>query len=94
MEETELDVIDPFGGWSGKPQDSLKTQFMFSFLDETDENQAFYQDGYKVNVWTGFEDNALGVTEECYVNTPAFELVGAVQMTVAATSAIAFVLLF
>ena len=42
LETTTLENENPFGGWSGKPQDSLKTQFMFSFLDETDENQALF----------------------------------------------------
>jgi hypothetical protein len=79
-----------FEGWSGLPLTNLKSQAMFSFLDETDADQSAIQAGSLVSVWAteALEGGSANV------NTAAFELVGAVQMTVAATSAIALALLF
>jgi len=33
---------------------------MFSFLNENDEDQALFQDGYKVSVWTFLSEDATG----------------------------------
>jgi len=85
------DVVDnAFEGWSGLPLTNLKSQAMFSFLDGTDADQSEIQAGSLVSVWA---TEAL-VGGSANVNTAAFELVSAVQMTVAATSAIALALLF
>jgi hypothetical protein len=85
------DVVDnAFEGWSGLPLTNLKSQAMFSFLDGTDADQSEIQAGSLVSVWT--TESIWGGSAN--VNTAAFELVGAVQMTVAATSAIALALLF
>ena len=79
-----------FEGWSGLPLTNLKSQAMFTFLDGTDADQSEIQAGSLVSVWA---TKALS-GGSANVNTAAFELVGAVQMTVAATSAIALALLF
>jgi len=89
-ETTEESSENAFEGWSGLPLTNLKSQAMFSFLDGTDADQSEIQAGSLVSVWTteALEGGSANV------NTAAFELVGAVQMTVAATSAIALALLF
>jgi len=65
---------------------------MFSFLDESDADQALLQADHEGSVWTTL---AVGpASAGANVNTAAFVFVGAVQLTVAATSAIALALLF
>jgi len=90
---TAGDSDNPFDGWSGEPAVSLKAQFMFSFLDETDEDQSLLQADYEGSVWTTLAVMPATGTP-ANVNTAAFVFVGAVQLTVAATSAIALALLF
>jgi len=89
-EITEESSVNAFEGWSGLPLTNLKSQAMFTFLDGTDADQSEIQAGSLVSVWAteALEGGSANV------NTAAFELVGAVQMTVAATSAIALALLF
>jgi len=93
---TGADVIDEdnqFGGWSGVPGTTRKAQFMFAFLDEADEDQALLQAEHEGSVWTTLAVMPATGTP-ANVNTAAFVFVGAVQLTVAATSAIALALLF
>jgi hypothetical protein len=89
---TAIDEDNAFTGWNGAPGTGLKTQFMYSFLDSTDDTESTMQDGSTVSVWTTLEVGPA--TANANVNTAAFVLVGAVQLTVAATSAIALALLF
>ena len=85
-------VDNPFTSWDNIEGTGLKTQFVFTYLDETDADQSLLQADSEISVWTTTEVNPS--TAGTNVNTAAFVLVGAVQMTVAATSAIALALLF
>ena len=89
---TAIDEDNQFGGWSGVPGTTLKAQFMFAFLDEADADQALLQADHEGSVWTTLAVGPTGAGAN--VNTAAFVFVGAVQLTVAATSAIALALLF
>jgi len=89
---TAIDDDNQFGGWSGVNGTALKEQFMFAFLDEADEGQALLQADHEGSVWTTLEVGPAAAGAN--VNTAAFVFVGAVQLTVAATSAIALALLF
>jgi len=84
-------VNNPFTGWDYVEGTGLLKQFVFTYLDETDADQSLLQADSTISVWTTM---AIPNAEPANVNTAEFVLVGAVQMTVAATSAIALALLF
>jgi hypothetical protein len=88
---TTADATDPFTDWGhADVTDSTmaKAQFATYFQDST--NTVYFEAGDTEDVWITEGSTTAGTN----INTPDFVLVGAVNLTVAATSAIIASLLF